>query len=264
MKSKQPFNRFLLLNFLLAFVFSSSTLLGQEKNYKPVEVLGKTVVEVNANLGDMVEVVYLIRNNSLDDFYIAQVQTDCHCVEAVFPKLVPRNTIDSIVVVLNTNNIPPGTFTKKAYLETPDDKVVELIIQGNIKVVRPLVKPGTKPIIYKPGHIRLNNSEGPLSEVQWIKTNHDFGYVKAPEPARTKFRIENLGPKPIEIILVEPGCSCTISEFTKGEILPGEFGEVTAAFTTKGAFGYFKKFIRVDLNDGRTYQLSITGNVTPE
>ena len=139
MKTKQPFNRFLLVNFLLAFVFSSSTLLGQEKNYKPVEVLGKTVVEVNANLGDMVEVVYLIRNNSLDDFYIAQVQTDCHCVEAVFPKLVPRNTIDSIVVVLNTNNIPPGTFTKKAYLETPDDKVVELIIQGNIKVVRPIV-----------------------------------------------------------------------------------------------------------------------------
>jgi len=40
MKTKQPFNRFLLVNFLLAFVFSSSTLLGQEKNYKPVEVLG--------------------------------------------------------------------------------------------------------------------------------------------------------------------------------------------------------------------------------
>ena len=116
MKIKQLFNRFLLVNFLLACMLSTSTLLGQEKNYKPVEVLGKTVVEVNANLGDMVEVVYLIRNNSLDDFYIAQVQTDCHCVEALFPKLVPRNTIDSIVVVLNTNNIPPGTFTKNLRL----------------------------------------------------------------------------------------------------------------------------------------------------
>jgi len=70
MKTKQPFNRFLLVNFLLAFVFSSSTLLGQEKNYKPVEVLGKTVVEVNANLGDMVEVVYLIRNNSSTIFIL--------------------------------------------------------------------------------------------------------------------------------------------------------------------------------------------------
>jgi hypothetical protein len=264
MKAIKHNHRILLVTLLVSAMFSASTLFGQEKNYKPVEVLGKTIVEVNANLGDMVEVVFKIRNNSLDDYHIAQVQTDCHCVEAIFPKLVPRNTIDSIVVVLNTNNIPPGTFNRKAYLETPDDKVVELIIQGNIKVVRPIVKPGTKPIIYKPVHIRLNNSEGPLSEVQWIKTNHDFGYVKAPEPAKTKFRIENLGPKPIEIILVEPGCSCTVSDYTKGEILPGEFGEVTAAFTTKGAFGYFKKFIRVDLNDGRTYQLSITGNVTPE
>lgn len=113
MKTKQQFNQILSVNLLLTFLFSTTPLLGQEKNYKPVEVLGKTIVEVNANLGDMVEVVYLIRNNSLDDFHIAQIQTDCHCVEAIFAKLVPRNTIDSIVVVLNTNNIPPGTFTKR-------------------------------------------------------------------------------------------------------------------------------------------------------
>ena len=162
MKITTPVQYRFLVALLCYLMFTLNPLLGQEKNYKPVEVLGKTIVEVNANVGDMVEVVFQIRNNSLDDFHIAQIQTDCHCVEAIFPKLVPRNTIDSIVVVLNTNNIPPGTFNKKAYLETPDDKVIELIIQGNIKVVRPIVKPGTKPIIYKPVHIRLNNSNGPL------------------------------------------------------------------------------------------------------
>jgi hypothetical protein len=88
--------------------------------------------------------------------------------------------------------------------------------------------------------------------------------VKAPEPAKTEFKLLNLGPNPIEIKSVEPGCSCTISDYTKGAIGANQTASVTAAFTTKGAFGYFKKFIKVELTDGRVYQLSITGNVEPE
>jgi hypothetical protein len=166
-------------------------------------------------------------------------------------------------VVLNTNNVPPGTFVKKAYLETPDDKVIELVLQGNLKVVKPITKPGTRPIIYKPVHIRLHNNESNLPQVQWLKTAHDFGYVKSPEPAKTEFTLRNLGPGAIEIKSVEPGCSCTISDYTKGSIEANQTATVTAAFTTKGAFGYFKKFIKVELTDGRVYQLAITGNVDP-
>ena len=240
-----------------------ATLFAQQPLSKPVEVLGSTVVEVNANVGDMVEVVFAVRNNSLDDFYIAQIQTDCHCISAVFPNSVKHLTTDSVTVVLNTNNVPPGTFVKKAYLETPDDKVIELVLQGNLKVVKPITKPGTRPIIYKPVHIRLHNNESNLPQVQWLKTAHDFGYVKSPEPAKTEFTLRNLGTGAIEIKSVEPGCSCTISDYTKGSIEANQTATVTAAFTTKGAFGYFKKFIKVELTDGRVYQLAITGNVDP-
>lgn len=244
-------------------LISLHTLLAQQPLSKPVEILGSTVVEVNANVGDMVEVVYTVRNNSLDDFYIAQIQTDCHCIHAVFPEMVKHLTTDSITVVLNTNNVPPGTFVKKAYLETPDNKVIELVLQGNLKVIKPIVKAGQKPIIYKPVHIRLHNKQNELPQVQWLKTAHDFGYVSPPEPAKTEFTLRNLGPQPIEIKSVEPGCSCTISDYTKGPIQANQTATVTAAFTTKGAFGYFKKFIKVELTDGRTYQLVITGNVDP-
>lgn len=248
---------------LLLSLFQCATLCAQKPLDKPVEVLGSTIVEVNANVGDMVEVVFAVRNNSLDDFYIAQIQTDCHCVSAVFPSEIKHLTTDSVTVVLNTNNVPPGTFVKKAYLETPDDKVIELVLQGNLTVVKPITKPGTRPIIYKPVHIRLHNTQNTLPQVQWLKTAHDFGYVKSPEPAKTEFQLLNLGPGPIEIKTVEPGCSCTISDYTKGPIAANQSASVTAAFTTKGAFGYFKKFIKVELVDGRVYQLSITGNVDP-
>jgi hypothetical protein len=247
---------------LLALLLCTAVLAQQPLN-KPVEVIGSTVVEVNANVGDMVEVVFAVRNNSLDEFYIAQIQTDCHCVSAVYPPQIKHLTTDSVTVVLNTNNVPPGTFTKKAYLETPDNKVIELVLQGNLTVVKPIVKAGQRPIIYKPVHIRLHNTQNTLPQVQWLKTAHDFGYVKSPEPAKTEFELLNIGPGPIEIKSVEPGCSCTISDFTHGPIAANQKASVTAAFTTKGAFGYFKKFIKVELTDGRTYQLSITGNVDP-
>lgn len=247
----------------LITLLSLNTLLAQQPLTKPVEILGSTVVEVHANVGDMVEVVFALRNNSLDDFYIAQIQTDCHCINAVHPEMVKHLTTDSITVVLNTNNVPPGTFVKKAYLETPDNKVVELVLQGNLKVIKPITKAGQKPIIYKPVHVRLHNKQNELPQVQWLKTAHDFGYVKSPEPAKTEFTLRNLGPQPIEIKSVEPGCSCTISDYTKGPIQANQTATVTAAFTTKGAFGYFKKFIKVELTDGRTYQLAITGNVDP-
>lgn len=247
----------------LITLLSLNTLLAQQPLTKPVEILGSTVVEVNANVGDMVEVVFSVRNNSLDEFYIAQIQTDCHCVSAVYPPQIKHLTTDSVTVVLNTNNVPPGTFVKKAYLETPDNKVIELVLQGNLTVVKPIVKAGQRPVIYKPVHRRLHNTQNALPQVQWLKTAHDFGYVTPPEPAKTEFTLRNLGPQPIEIKSVEPGCSCTISDYTKGLIAANQTASVTAAFTTKGAFGYFKKFIKVELTDGRVYQLSITGNVDP-
>lgn len=251
-----------LIIFLLAFNTFNQTQ-AQQPLDKPIEILGNTVVEVNANVGDMVEVVFHLRNNSLDEFYIPQIQTDCHCIRAVHPEVIKHLTQDSITIVLNTNNVPPGTFVKKAYLETPDNKVIELILQGNLKVIKPIIKAGTKPNIYKPVHIRLRNSISALPQVEWIKTAHDFGYIKPPEPAKTEFILRNLGNAPIEIKSVEPGCSCTISDYTKGFIAANQTATVTAAFTTKGAFGYFKKFIKVELTDGRIYQLSITGNVDP-
>lgn len=236
----------------------------QDINYKPVEIIGSNVIEINANLGDMIEAVFLVKNNSLDDFYIKEIKTDCQCTAPVFPTMIRRGTTDSITVVFNTSNTPPGAYLKKAYLETPDDKVIELILQGNIVLVRNKIKAGEKPDIYKPVHIRLRNDLSKLSNAVWSKTYHDFGYVPAPKPAITKFILSNLGPSNIEFKLVEPGCSCTISDFTKGVIKPGDAGIVTASFTTKGTFGYFKKFIKVELTDGRIYNLAITGNVEPE
>lgn len=121
---------------------------------KSLSIIGKDTLLINANIGDQIEAVFVVENNWLDDHFIAQVQTDCHCITALFPDKINRLKTDSITVVLNTQNIPPGPFIKRAYLDTPDDDVIHLVIMGNLKLVRPIIKQGQPPQIYKPKQIR--------------------------------------------------------------------------------------------------------------
>ena len=121
---------------------------------KSLTIIGKDTLLINANIGDQIEAVFVVENNWLDDHFIAQVQTDCHCITALFPEKISRLKTDTITVILNTQNIPPGPFIKRAYLDTPDDDVIHLVIMGNLKLVRPVIKQGQPPQIYKPKHIR--------------------------------------------------------------------------------------------------------------
>ena len=122
-----------------------------------LQILDHDTITVNAVNGDMIEAVFYVKNNWLDDHIMAQLQTDCHCVTPIFPPVLKRNQIDSITLVINTNNIPPGPFLKQGYLESPDDQLIHLVVKGNITVIKPIVKQGQPPIIYKPKHIRVTS-----------------------------------------------------------------------------------------------------------
>jgi hypothetical protein len=109
---------------------------------------------------------------------------------------------------------------------------------------------------------------GPKSKIKaqkkttvWVDTLHDFGKVKiGPELVYT-FKFKNKSSKPIAIKSAEPGCSCTVSEFTQGPIAKGKTGSVTAKYNTAGRMGFFKKFIKVTFEDGTVQELIITGDV---
>lgn len=98
-------------------------------------------------------------------------------------------------------------------------------------------------------------------KVEWKDTIHDFGDVQiGPELVYT-FTFKNKTSKPVTIKSAEPGCSCTVSEFTQGPIKKGGKGTVTAKYNTAGRMGFFKKFIKVTFEDGTVQELIITGNV---
>src|SRR4051812_27544946 len=63
-----------------------------------------------------------------------------------------------------------------------------------------------------------------FTTVQWIDSLVDFGSVKEGEDVDIKFRFKNTGNKPLIVASVVPGCGCTVPEYTKEPVMPGNEG----------------------------------------
>jgi len=85
--------------------------------------------------------------------------------------------------------------------------------------------------------------------IQWLDSSKDVGTLNYGETAQIKFRFKNTGDKPLLVVSAQPGCGCTVADYPKQPIEPGQEGEITAGFDTKkGGEGEFKKNIVVTTN----------------
>lgn len=100
--------------------------------------------------------------------------------------------------------------------------------------------------------------------IVWKETTHNFGDIKIGPPAVVKFTFKNKSKEALVIQSAEPGCSCTVSDFTSTPVKKNKSGYVTATYKTEGRPGFFKKFIKVTFTNGTVQELIITGNVVQE
>lgn len=100
--------------------------------------------------------------------------------------------------------------------------------------------------------------------IKWVKTSHNFGTIPLGPKAEVVFKFTNTGTTPVTVKSANPSCGCTISDYTKTPILPGEKGEVKASYTTEGHPGNFQKTINVVFDNGTTQMLTIEGVVSTE
>ncbi|MBQ0057722.1 MAG: DUF1573 domain-containing protein [Bacteroidales bacterium] len=105
----------------------------------------------------------------------------------------------------------------------------------------------------------LSLAAGKLS---FTKTSHDFGTILEKDgDASTEFEFENTGDSPLLITRAASSCGCTVPEYPKQPIRPGQKGVIKVTYHAKGRPGPFQKSIQVyDNNDHRT-TISIMGNV---
>lgn len=99
--------------------------------------------------------------------------------------------------------------------------------------------------------------------ISFEKTTYDFGDVVEGERLSYAFKFKNTGKSNLIIYSSEATCGCTTSMPPKAPVRPGESGEITVTFDSKGQKGQVKKRILVGAN---TYPaetiLTITANVS--
>lgn len=99
-------------------------------------------------------------------------------------------------------------------------------------------------------------------------TVYEFGNVfDNAEPVVHNFVITNTGTHALAILSVKPTCGCTVGDYSRKPIKPGESAPITIKFNPSGQRGEVNKDIRVQLKNGagksERITLRLIGTVSP-
>ena len=103
------------------------------------------------------------------------------------------------------------------------------------------------------------------AEIKFDKTTHNFGTFSESNPKVTcTFTYTNVGDQLLVINQAIASCGCTVPEYTKEPVKPGEKGEIKVTYNGAGKFpGHFKKSITVRTNGAvEMTRLYIEGDMT--
>ncbi len=103
------------------------------------------------------------------------------------------------------------------------------------------------------------------AQIKFEKTSHNFGTFSENDPkVSCTFKFTNVGNEPLVINQALASCGCTVPEYTKTPIQPGESGEIKVTYNGVGKVpGHFKKNITVRSNGTvEISRLYIEGDMT--
>ena len=96
------------------------------------------------------------------------------------------------------------------------------------------------------------------------KTEHDFGTIDEGDVVETVFAFTNVGKSELIITSAKGSCGCTVPEWPKEPIMPGEVGEIKVKFNSYRKPNLQQKQITLRTNtEGGKEILKIRAQVTP-
>ena len=104
-----------------------------------------------------------------------------------------------------------------------------------------------------------------LPHVEFKSTTHDFGQIPLKADATCEFTFTNTGKAPLVLSNVKASCGCTVPEWPKEPVLPGEQGVIKVKYTTVNRPNVINKAVIVHSNaDNKQVILRIKGEVINE
>jgi len=136
---------------------------------------------------------------------------------------------------------------------TPETKVENKAKE--IKTVAPIKKienktPKVNNQIKKVDNIKKVNTQkvANTTSIKVDRMKHDFGTITTDAIVRTKFTITNTGKNPLIITKAKGSCGCTVPEWPREPIAPGESGTINVSFNPKNRSGKNTKSVTITAN----------------
>jgi hypothetical protein len=98
----------------------------------------------------------------------------------------------------------------------------------------------------KPAETAEQKVEGKTS-IEFPETEFDFGKINGGQMVNHVFKFKNTGNTPLVILSAKASCGCTVPEYTKDPVAPGESGEIKVTYNGSGS-GQISKSVTVTSN----------------
>ena len=105
---------------------------------------------------------------------------------------------------------------------------------------------------------------GPKTTIQFDAMEHDFGTIDQQTTNPTTFTFTNTGDAPLIIAGAKGSCGCTVPDYPRQPIAPGEKGEIKVVYSPNNQANQQQKTVTITANtEPATTVLKIKANVTP-
>lgn len=103
-------------------------------------------------------------------------------------------------------------------------------------------------------------------QIKFDKETHDYGNIPLRGDGNCVFTFENTGNEPLVLTNVRAGCGCTVPQWPREPVLPGESAEIKVRYTTLNRPHRINKSIVVTSNsvEKSTIVLRIKGEVVAD
>lgn len=104
---------------------------------------------------------------------------------------------------------------------------------------------------------------GEMPVAKFDSMEFDFGTIKQGDKVEHVYKVTNAGTADLVISDAKASCGCTVPNYTKTPIKPGQTGDINVVFDSTGKSGAQEKTVTVTLNTEKaTEVLKFKANIT--
>lgn len=102
----------------------------------------------------------------------------------------------------------------------------------------------------------------PKTSMTFVESEHDYGKIEQKTKNEYIFKFTNSGTNPLLISKAKGTCGCTVPDYPKEPIMPGEDGEIKVEYSSRTSKGVQTKMVNIWANTEPVQtQLKITADV---